>query len=540
MTKGGNDEREIRDRLNRLYARLQVEAAPGCTRIAIDAIHDFFRDVSRWSIDMPRPHPKQAGKGRPQTQPSQQRIHVIAELEQVAAFMGAVATRETGGKVSIRPLKGRRRISRYAIRALLGTGLIGSARLSPWADGDLAQRSRPWNVRVGGADTRLMKRALAEIARDRRCVILSMRSGPRALRRRHRKLLLRLSHNLARHVEVDVLRRAFGLRAASALRRRAETAAQDLRGMLDLHDNMRSKGRNTPLAAYTDPVPIYALARRLLEAGWPPEPEFAESFSDIVRQMSITSTSPDVTDILDETENARPLDRDVAEHALPRDRRRLLPAGNVKTVFLEIGREVIVHLNSVVELRPFAERFDIFVGTDSKEIVAGLGEGRSSEDWSTVVPTVMQRICLRMLELREQAIILRDHAAVLNLWTEAIGHRIWPRGCRALETLRTEAFYPLLDWARECEAQYGESSLYAFDRGRRLGGETGSRSDLPKRFLYEPYIVRQSAYGVYYALTTPERMRLLLARMPGDREAGERAKAALSELAPLIPDHLRS
>lgn len=291
MTEGGDDERGIRDRLTRLYARLAVETAPECACIALNAVHDFFKDVSRWSIDMPRPHPKQSGKGRPQTQPSQQRIHVIAELEQVAAFMGAIAARETGAKVSIRPLRGRRRISRYAVRALLGTGLIGSARLSPWADGDLAQKPRPWNVGVGGADIRLLKRALAETARDHSSVILSMRSGPRALRRRHRKLLLRLSHNLSRHVEVDVLRRAFGPGAASALRRRAETAVQDLRGMLDLHDNMRSKGRNRPLSAYTDPVPIYALARRLLEAGWPPEQDFMESLSDVVRQLShIAST----------------------------------------------------------------------------------------------------------------------------------------------------------------------------------------------------------------------------------------------------------
>ena len=539
MSSDGDGERNIRARLTRLYGRLPVENATESADFALRAVETFFGDVARWSDDMPRPHPRQLGKGRPQIQPSQQRIHVIAELEQFATFMDAAAARKAGKKVSITPLKGRRRISRYAIRAILGTGLIGSARLSPWVGGDFVRRSRPWNVRVGRADLSIMQRALAETARRGRPVILAVSPEPMSLRRRHWKRLFRLSHHLSRHVEVDALCSAFGPIAASALKRRAEQAVQDLRWMLDLHDNMRSKGRNRPLAAYTDPPPIYALARRLLEAGWSPEQEVDEAFSDVLSQMLPTSDPPDLEELMREIENFRPLDRDVPHYAVPRHRRRLLPDGDVKAVFLEIGRQVIEYVCATAARRPGADRFDPFVGTDPTEVVAGLREGRSSEDWAAVVPTIMQRISLRVLELREQTIILRDHVATLNLWTEAVGRRIWPGGSQQLEALETDAFYLLLDWTRESEAQYSEMSIYAFDRSRRVGGETGPRSDLPPGFLYEPYTVRQSIYGVYYALTTHERMRLLLARMPGDRECRERASTALCELAPLIPDHLR-
>jgi len=525
----------LRRSLTSLYRRMPVEDAEHCAHLAMRAVEFYFADVCAWMVDMPKPHPNQKGKGRPQIHPSQQRVHVIAELEQLSLFLKVNALRRPEDRWTITPLKGRKFLSHYAVQALLGPGLIGKAHLhqkltAPNDDG------RPWNVQMGDADVRLMKRSFDAAGRSG-SVLLGVTPDPIELRVELHQRLIALSHGLSRHVPIKELRETFGPDDIVPMAARAAQAALDLRRALDLKDSRTSTDRNRPLAGFVSPAPIYALVRRILEAGWPAR----EEESQRIRVQALDQQSPPAT-TMDEwinahVHNAPAAIRELTNNDVPRAQQRLLIRSPVKATLLEISSLILEHIVHMAPDRCPGSKFDPFIGVDANEVIASLGANVSDDDWPQYYPDIMRRICLRTLETREQCIILRDHLATLNLWVDAVRSKIWPKYSAALEIVDSCGLDPLRSWKRECEARYADGALYPRDRSHRIGGVTGLHPKLPPGFLYKAYPLRLSPHATRFALISIGRMCTLLSRLS---ESGKRVDAALRELAPTIPADLQA
>lgn len=426
------------------YRRCGVADPEQAYVAALAAVETFLDDLDAWQVDMPAP--QAPGKGRPQPHPSQQRLHVIAELEQISDLIDANRDRGEHERWSITALRGRKRLSRYSADALLTDGLSGRGTLEPFP-GPAAQNADVndvslWGLKDPRLDARSMKRRFAEASQRTWPILFVAIRDLRALPGAIRDLLQGLVRDANGHARVsDIL--AFPrplLREGFAERVRG--VARHARILFHLHDNQRAEGRNLPLVATLRPAPLYRLVQSLIVIAAP------------------WSDHPD-------------------------DRHRLLVRLNVKFFearFAILVSRVIAHARTISEQRRPDLSFNPFLGIAASGIVKHRGAMAFHRNRDRKI----ERVAIIILHHREQAIVLRTYVKIIEILSNQLREFLTLDQIELWRTFDTYGYYGILDWAREAEARYAEGVFYADDIIWREGGRPGRMKTLSVTMLRQP------------------------------------------------------
>src|SRR4051794_11206119 len=142
------------------YRRERAKNPRRCAQSFVWACDDFVANVMSWVKDLPEHHTEQRGKGRVQLHPSQRRKDVVPELHQLADFLDANLKLARAKRFMITMLRGRRRLSVWACKELLGS--IRRPLRVPRRRLGRRRRRRDLNAR----DIRLIRRSFAIAAKD--------------------------------------------------------------------------------------------------------------------------------------------------------------------------------------------------------------------------------------------------------------------------------------------------------------------------------------------------------------------------------------
>lgn len=402
------------------------------------ALVEFMNDVHVWRTDLPKAEGDNVGKGRPQTTPSQRASQVIPEVEQLHQFLLDNPRWGFFARLRMTALHRRPRLSKYAAQILAGLRFVGSGVLFDYEEprGFIANRGpdalQPWGDAPVSLDNRRIKRAFARRAAEYRLTYLKWRSAGVTPSEELRRILLGLSNRGAQHFRIGHLIGALtpGLRVR--LMQTAGAAVERLRILFALPDNVKGAGRLQPLAYFDRQAPIYALGARLLN--------MALRWSDI------------------QEERQRALDIEGAAE-LPENLGRLI--GRVVTAAVKIAARQNDRWIGVGGFKPF-------IGVWVNQI----GKGIAEPEVEPGLHLLTARIARALLEKREQAIVLADHAMTMWRWLDQIDRRggVMKGDRPSLGVLSGLAYHRLLDWAEETEAQLNEGILFASDFGRRDAG----------------------------------------------------------------------
>lgn len=428
----------------RFYRRCGVADPEQAYLAALAAVETFLDDLDAWQVDMPEPQAR--GKGRPQPHPSQRRLHVIAELEQLSDLIDANRDRGEHERWSITALRGRKRLSRYSLDALLTDQLSGSGTLKPFPgpavqDADMNDVSL-WGFEDHRTDVRSMKRRFAEASRRKWAILFVAMRDVRALPGAIRDLLQGLVRDANGHARVsDVLAFPRAL-LREGLAERVRDVARHARILFHVRDNQRAKERERRLIASRQPAPLYRLVQELIgiAAPWPDHPD---------------------------------------------DRQRLLVRPDAK--ILELSFAIFVS-HAVTYARQAAERhrpdlsFDPFMGI----VASGIVKHRGAMAFHHNRDRKIERVAITVLHHREQAIVLRAHLKTIERWAYELRDLINLDQIDLWRNFYTYGYYGILDWAREAEARYAEGVFYVDDIIWREGGRPGRMKTLSVTMLRQP------------------------------------------------------
>lgn len=483
----------------RFYKQIAVSEAKNASDRSFQAIEVYIADLSAWVAEQPSPHSKDKGKGRPQTEPSQKRIHVIAELEQFANFCEENSDRQPGQTWRRTPLKGRRFLSRYAVSALIGDRLLGCAFVSPIIPADekhLQQKETlPWGHDADGKDAGLLKRAIGTLSDQERPSLLRIVRRDQALNVESREFLQSASGNYSQHIKIDDLLKFLTPDLISSFEAQSRSAAAALRIVFDIPDSMRSDGRTRTIAEFISPAPIYSLIKRLISSYWP--------------------------SALEVTQNQR------------------LFHGEATRLALEdsFGRFCIKAVDFAMD-RINQAGFDPFAGIKASEIIDDYDVTVKDEEWPQYRDDIVKRIANRIIRHREQVIILNDFAETARRLTEKFGEAVSPGYSDLLEEFNSYGFYKLLDWAREAQTQYDEGIFYKFDRLRKERGDPKDIRLMSVEILQRGYAVGGVDGPARYADVGAAELKQILDVLHYDEpQRQRRLAAALAEFERLVAPH---
>jgi hypothetical protein len=430
---------QIIQRMNRLASRFYRENKakfPQLCAAAFDAnLIDFLEAALTWRNDLPQLHVHQRGEGTTQTAPSQNRLHVIKELEQLGAFLLENLERRPRQALKRSQLEGRYLLSVYACREFVRRSFGTLAVISPMRG--LKRRGRltlpeahmlGWNSAAN--DVHRLKRSYAAASLDGSIKAYRTRQAYDRLYQETADRLLMASDVWQRHVPIMPLVMPMDRAAIANLALSSLLAARDLKTAFGLWDRQRDPQRGQTLTDFERPAPLYQFIMALLEQGWP-----------------CLSVPPD-------------------------ERQRLMAGERDHNSFEGRLSELVAR---VVEYMPQLARdlrqrndFDPLVGIDARSIVKAESPPRRADriEWEMLAPTAARRIAARIVKHREQIVILRDYAETLHRLNLNLAARAQKddelKGDRDFFNERAVAATFL--WVRECERQYQDGVFYPSDK----------------------------------------------------------------------------
>lgn len=475
---------EILQRLNRKVSRFyndhlhpqnRAPRALNCTDAFQIHLMDFLDGVMEWSEDLPQLPQNRRGEGYAQTEPSKNRLHLIKELEQFAAFLSQNLERRPNRPLNRTRLAGRQLLSVYACRELAhrasGTLAVMAPALSREHQGrpSLSEfRMFGWNSEENGVHR--MKRAFTAAARDPSIGMHGLRPLHDRLGRETTRRLILVSGRLQRHVPIAPFVAGMDDAAMENLALSCLLAARDLKTAFSLWDRNRDPQLNKTVADFEKPAPLYRFISGLLEQGWP-------CFS--------------VATVREEDER--------------------LMAGDSETdsfekQFAELVSQIVECAPRLAQALYRRDDFDPLIGIDAGAIFKHEKPPRRGDRaaWQRWAPDAAGHFAVRVAKAREQIVILRDYAETTRRLNERLAERA--RADQRLEGAReyfnTHAAVEIYAWLRECERQYRHGVFYTQDAKRggdylevkRLGVEL-LRHEYPRRYQAGPRFADVPAEG---------------------------------------------
>lgn len=471
------------DEARRFYKKFGAPVPDGAASDFEEAYLALFRNIKRWIANRPQLPEERRGQGRKLFLPSQERSRLLTELKDIANILDSIVKRRLAEKSKRgRPWE-RTEISSDACEAILGPSSVRKALFAPLhergvevpLDGNFNQ-AVIWGHDDSRIDTILTKRASRQLALGRSSVGYGLSAVERRLLPRTARLLFVGSNGFRQAVPIEALVGAMDSASITNLAENARAAEKELRVEFGTEHTGDNAQPNRTATDFRSPAPFYGFVRALLEAGW--------AFDAPGVQISVY------------------------------DRERLL-----------VGRKGRDFEIALVKLLARAtqwakqigteffrlDEFDLFVGIDLIELLKDKGVTRRDHDIEEEVPTAISRIARRIVTLREQIVVLRDHAATLERWCD------WLRERAETETellddatfLKTHAFYRLSESAQECEHQYYEGVFFAPDWRRRASGTPFHVKELSVELLRKSYPTEDFG-GPRWADVTAKQMTDLL------------------------------
>jgi len=426
-------------------------------------LFDFFSGVMEWNKDLPQLPPDQRGKGKTQPEPSQNRMHDIKELEQVADFLLDNLERVPGEPLNPTKLDGRELLSVYASRELVHRTFGTLAIMTPARDLEQDARLELSETRMFGwnsedNDVHRMKRAFTAAASDP-IGLTGMVQAHNLLLRETAEQLAMASDEFRIDMPIALFVAPMDRTTMANLARCCQLAARDLQIAFGLWDRQYDPRRHLTVTDFERPAPLYQFIMALLEQGWP-------CFG--------------VANIEDQR----------------------LMAGDSETNSFEKRFSALVSL--IVTCTPRLVQqlyqrndFDPLVGIDANAILkdARPPARRDRIDWQVFAQDAAETLTARIVKMREQIVILRDYAETMRRLNEDLAERAHTekeleseRDCaettrRLKEDLAGQSdtkadvegdrdFFnehgvaEVYAWLTECQRQYRHGIFYPSDRKR--------------------------------------------------------------------------
>lgn len=482
-------DRELERLASAFYRGEKVKNPRLCAQSFVWACDDFVANVRAWVQDLPEHHPDQRDKGRPQPHPSQRRKDVVPELHQLGDFLDANLKLARAKRFKITLLRGRRRLSVWACKELLG-GARRPLRVPRRRLGRRRSR-RDLNAR----DIRLIRRAFAAAAKDASIKSYSLIvAKPARLLPSTAKRLSDVSDGFVSTVPIVDFVQTLDKEALRNLAKRARLAALELQSAAQLWK--RDSQLNRTVTDLDLPAPIYRWMTTTLEIGWK------------------TMTVP------------------------PEERQRLMARDKSSNPFEKRFSKFIA---AAMKLMPKFARvryevsdFDPLVGTDAAWVIKRkrTAGSRSRDARRSLAPKVAADFAMRIARYREQIVILGDLAETLNRWSdkltiEARSNPDNPKLINERDYFQEFARNSVSVWRKDCEDQYRRGIFYSADAKDR--GNNRLVENLDVDMLRSPYLLGRGASR--FADIDGWRMQKFLDR----QHSGTQVRSRLEEILKRFP-----
>lgn len=470
---------QLEDKAERFYKKFHARDPAGAASDFRDAYFALFRNIDNWTANRPQLPEERRTKGRKLFLPSQERSRLLTELKDVADMLDSIAKLRLAGKTKHGRPRERTEISRDACRAILGEASVCKALFAPLrerpsepsSDEDFKE-ALIWGHDDWWIDAILIKRASAQMARDRTIIGYGLSAVQRRLFRETAHRLLVASNRCRQNVAILAFVDAMNPAAIRNLAENARQAEKELRVSFGIERLDKDVQGNRTTSDFMAPAPFYTFVGAALEAGWRFDPTAIHV--DDRERLLVGENGPECEDQFVE---------------LIESARKWAP---------EIGTEYFK-----------MEDVNVFVGVDLAHILKDLGSLSGKDDYREgALPTATMRICHRVIRQREQIIVLRDHAVTFLRCSEFL-RATTPANEVAAEFLLQNAYYRVWDEARECDAQYHTGIFYAPDLRRGVGGTPVPVASLNVELLRRSYSQRYSG-GARWAAVTAKEMAALL------------------------------
>lgn len=467
----------------RFYRKFHARDPAAAASEFQEAYLALFRNIDEWTANRPQLPKERRAKGRKLFEPSQERSRILTELKDVADTLDSIVKQRVPGKAKRGRPRQRTEISKSACEAILGPSSVRKALFAPLrergsrtvANGDFKEAAI-WGHDDSSIDTILIKRASVQIARDPSIAGYGLAAVARRLFAETARLLLESSNGFRRNVPIEALVEVMDTASITNLAENARAAEKELRVEFGTEHLEKDVQPNHTMTDFRSPAPLYGFVCAALEAGW--------LFDTRGKRLSL------------------------------HDRERLLeePKGReFEAALIQLLKRAIEWSKQIGSEFCGMDNFDVFAGIDVLEILNNKLVTREDDDLEQEVPNAISRIALRIVRLREQTVVLRDHAATIEHWCDLIRERAKTES-RLLDDaifLKTHGFYRISESAQECEHQYYEGVFYAPDWRRRTGGTPSKVSPLSVELLRKSYPTNEFG-GTRRAVVTVKEMKDLL------------------------------
>lgn len=447
----------------------------------------LFRNIREWTASRPQLPEKRRTKGRKLFEPSQDRSRILTELKDLADILDSVVKRRLSGKAKHGRPRARTKISSDACEAILGPSSVRKGLFAPLREqtsekspDNNFKEAQIWGHDDWRTDAILTKRASAQMARDPTIAGYGLAAVQRRLFPVTARRLLVASNRFRQDVPILAFVDAMDPASIRNLAENARQAERELRVAFGIEHLDKNVQPNHTMTDFGKPAPLYRFISAALEAGWRFNGQESLMFEPICVH----------------------------------DRERLLVGASGREFEAALVKLIKRAMEWTKQIAPEffgMENVDLFVGIDVLEILNNKALTREDNDLEQEVPSAISRIALRIVRLREQIIVLRDHAATLWHWHELICARAETDATSLddAEFLLRNAFYKVSEWARECEHHYYEGVFYATDRRRRASGTPVKVNALSVELLRRQY-TQSDLGGPRWADVTAKQMGSLL------------------------------